>query len=124
MSEPPPGAVLMTNSTGCVGWTAAAGEPDPEPVGVADDGALAVAQAVSVTSAAARSAVIRIAGLDMNAPPWSRYAPRCLRGHTGGLTASNPVTMAKAGRHGACVEPVQSSFGRRADQGVWAWCRS
>jgi len=61
MSEPPPGAVLITNSTGCVGWTAVA---DPELVGVAD-GALAVAQAVRVTSAAARIAVIRIAGLDM-----------------------------------------------------------
>jgi hypothetical protein len=55
--------VLMTNSTGWVGRTAAA-EADPELVGVAD-GALAVAQAVRVTSAAARSAVIRIAGLDM-----------------------------------------------------------
>jgi hypothetical protein len=63
MSEPPPGAVLITNSTGCVGWIAAA-DADPELVGVAD-GALAVAQAERVTSAAASSAVIRIAGLDM-----------------------------------------------------------
>jgi hypothetical protein len=55
--------VLMTNSTACVGWTAAA-EADPELVGLAD-GALAVAQAVRVTSAAARIAVIRIVGLDM-----------------------------------------------------------
>jgi len=64
MSEPPPGAVLMTNSTGCVGWTAAAAEADPELLGVAD-GALAVAQAERVTSATAKSAVIRIADLDM-----------------------------------------------------------
>jgi mannose/fructose/N-acetylgalactosamine-specific phosphotransferase system component IIC len=53
----------MTNSTGCVGTTAAA-EADPELVGVAA-GALAVAQAERVTSAAARIAVIRIACLDM-----------------------------------------------------------
>jgi hypothetical protein len=63
MSEPPPGAVLMTNSTGCVGWTAAA-DAEPEAVGLAE-GALAVAQAVRVTSATTRIAVIRIAGLDM-----------------------------------------------------------
>jgi hypothetical protein len=55
----------MTNSTGWVGWIAAAAVADPEPVGVGDDGALAVAQALRVTRAAARIAVIRIAGLDM-----------------------------------------------------------
>jgi len=56
--------VLMTNSTGWVGWTKGAAVADPELVGVGD-GALAVAQAESVTSATARSAAIRIAGLDM-----------------------------------------------------------
>jgi hypothetical protein len=60
-SEPPPGAVLMTNSTGCVGWTAAA-DADVDALG---PGALAVAQADRVTRAAARIAADRITGLDM-----------------------------------------------------------
>jgi hypothetical protein len=62
MSEPPPGAVLMTNSTGCVGWTATA---DAEPDGLGDDGAFAVAHAERVTRATAKIAVVRITGLDM-----------------------------------------------------------
>src|SRR5437773_1112430 len=64
MSEPPPGAVLMTNSTGCVGWISAAAEAEPELVGVAE-GAFAVAQAERVTSAAARIAAVRITDLVM-----------------------------------------------------------
>src|SRR5205814_9931351 len=64
MSEPPPGAVLMTNSTGCVGWISAAAEAEPELVGVAE-GAFAVAQAERVTSAAARIAAVRIMDLVM-----------------------------------------------------------
>src|SRR5205809_416048 len=62
-SEPPPTAVLMTNSTGLVGCTIVATDA-AEPLGV---GAVPVllAQAVRVMSAAARIAVIRIADLDM-----------------------------------------------------------
>src|SRR5436305_1719764 len=123
MSEPPPGAVLMTNSTGCVGWISAAAEAEPELVGVAE-GAFAVAQAERVTSAAARIAAVRITDLVMTRTSMEQVRTGCLRGHTGGLTASNPVTMAETGRHGACGRPVQSSFGRVAEQGVWAWCRS
>jgi hypothetical protein len=63
MSEPPPGAVLITNSTGWVGTTAAA-DADADVAGVGE-GALAVAQDERVTSVAARIAAIRIADLDM-----------------------------------------------------------
>src|SRR3989442_12203259 len=62
-SEPPPGAVLMTNSAGWVGTTAA-GDAPAEPVGLGD-GALAVAQAESAMRGATRSAAARIAGPDM-----------------------------------------------------------
>src|SRR5438128_3662372 len=64
MSEPPPGAVLITNSTGWVGWITAAAEAEAELVGVAE-GAFAVAQAERVTSAAARIAAVRITDLVM-----------------------------------------------------------
>jgi hypothetical protein len=79
MSEPPPGAVLITNSTGCVGWIAAAA--DPEAVGVAD-GAFAVAQAERVTSAVMRIAAVRIADLSITHTSKEPYPPECLRGHT------------------------------------------
>jgi hypothetical protein len=64
MSEPPPGAVLITNSTGWVGWIAAAAVAEADVLGLAE-GALAVAHAERVTSAAAKIAVVRITDLVM-----------------------------------------------------------
>jgi len=53
----------MTNSTGWVGWIAAAAVADAELLGLA--GALAVAHAERVTSAAAKIAAVRITDLVM-----------------------------------------------------------
>jgi hypothetical protein len=61
VSDPPPGAVLMTNSTGWVGCTAA-GDALPDPLALAD-GALLLAQAESVTSAVTKIATVRTACL-------------------------------------------------------------
>src|SRR2546428_1192543 len=91
-SEPPPGAVLITNSTGWVGCTEAAALPPPVGLGLA----AGLAQAVRVMSAVARNATVARLAIRTSK---SRYGRRCRRGHTAGLTATNPVTMAKAGRH-------------------------
>src|SRR5438132_13772616 len=65
MSEPPPGAVLMTNSTGWVGWMIAAAEAEAKLAVGVGEGAFAVAQAERVTSAATRIAAGRITDLVM-----------------------------------------------------------
>jgi hypothetical protein len=60
VSDPPPGAVLITNSTGRVGCTEAAA--DPVGLGLLATG---VAQEVRVTSAAAKIVAVLITVLDM-----------------------------------------------------------
>src|SRR5688572_1062878 len=121
MSDPPPGAVLMTNSTGLVGWTTVAGVPVPGAGLTPPPGA----QAVAVSSravASARTRVDRIIGRDTSL---MRHTPqRVFRVTLGGLTAAYRVTIAKGRRHGACGQSCQDSSRTvfRARSGTW--CRS
>src|SRR5688572_9221121 len=120
MSDPPPGAVLMTNSTGRVGWTAVAAVPVPPGAGLAPPPG---AQAAAVSSRAVASARTRVDRIIARDTSLMRHTPRRSEKVTaGGLTAANRVTIAKDRRHGACGQSCQRTRpGLYSGQGVVDW---
>src|SRR5919201_2274713 len=112
MSEPPPGAVLITNSTGRDGWTAA------DAAGDSLGAARGVAHAPSVTSAATRIAVVeRLMCLAPPQPLRRRVAKGSHRRSDRNTCCHNEVRRSARGVRVAGPELVRQA---PAEQGVWA----
>src|SRR2546422_11379547 len=121
MSEPPPGAVLITNSTGLVGFVMVAAVAAAPPLGLAVVGAAPPPQATRVMRAVARNAVV--ARFLMRCTSIEQLRPVVSKGSHRGLDGGNRGTMrdSKSARWGfrSRPRPPAPDVQRRL-----AWCRS
>src|SRR5712692_73441 len=121
MSEPPPGAVLITNSTGLLGFVMVAAVGAVPPLGLGAVGPAPPPHATSVMRAVARIAVVT--RFLMRRTSIEQLRPVVSKGSHRGLNGRNRVTMrdSKSARWGfrSRPRPPAPDVQRRL-----AWCRS